>query len=503
MGRTTKRVHGRVEKHAPVPRRRKAAATRTLALVTPTPASSTPTRSAASSVPVPARIFHWTDVGNAEFFAARHGRDVRFDHRRHRWLLWRGHRWRPDTDGEIYRLAKAAMRQRLRGATEIEDPDKRQNEVRHALASESRSRIDAMLGLARAEHPIADSGERWDVDPTVLGVPNGVVDLRNGRLRPGRRDDRITLTGGVEYRPDAHSELWERALRAILVDDELIQFFHLAVGYSATGDTRRDCWFLCCGDGRNGKGTLLQPIRRALGGYALELPAATFDVRAARAPYELADLPARRFVTSSESGDTIRLNHDRIKQLTGGDPMSAANKYEKAFEFEPSCKLWLACNTKPGATDDTAAFWARVMLMPFAVSFVGREDRSLRPALAQEPVHQAAVLAWIVRGAVRYYAEGLSAPPARVRTATAAYREDSDPLAAFLTEACELRSDADVGANGIYEQYVRWADAQHYAGNERLSASMFGRLMGAKFEGKKHPRTGVKHYRGIAPKAIV
>lgn len=458
----------------------------------PAPSTEMPNHDAAPST------FNLTDSGNAEYFAARHRRDVRYDHRRARWLLWRQHRWQLDADAEIRRLAKAAMRQRFRDAATLEGSDARSRAAKSAIASESRSRLDALLYLAQAESPVADAGDGWDSDPMLLGVPNGVVDLRSGELRAGRRDDRITLAAGVAYDPEAHSDLWEHALQTILLDQKVIDFFHVAIGYSATGDMRRDCWFLGWGSGRNGKGTVYNPIRRALGDYALELPAAVFDLRTDRSPYELAYLPGKRFVTSSESGDTIRLNHDRVKQLTGGDPVSAANKYEKAFEFEPACKLWLACNKKPRVTDDSPAFWARVVMIPFTVSFAGREDRDLRPTLEHDSHHQAAVLAWIVRGAVRYHAEGLSEPPAVVRAATAAYREDSDPLAAFLDEVCELEPVAEVGANELYEHYVRWADGQHFIVGERLSATMFGRLMGAKFESQKDRKTGVKHYRGIA-----
>jgi putative DNA primase/helicase len=446
------------------------------------------------------RTFNLTDSGNAEFLAFRHGHDLRFDHRRGRWLLWREGRWRSNMDPEIRRLAKTTMRQRFRDAAKLEDPDARSRAAKWAIASESRVRLDALVHLAQVEQPIADDGIGWDSDPGLLGTLNGVVDLRTGVLRPARREDRMTLVTSVAYDPNAQSHLWENALKTILLDEALIQFVQVAVGYSATGDTREDRWFLPSGSGRNGKGTLLQPIAHALGDYALELPGAVFDQRADRSPYELSYLPGRRFVTSSESGDTIRLNHDRIKQLTGGDSVSAANKYEKAFTFEPTCKLWLACNKKPRTTDDTAAFWARVLMVPFTVSFVGKEDRSLRPALVGDPVHQAAVLAWIVRGAVRYYAEGLPEPPSAVRAATHAYRQECDPLAAFVDEACDLNASAQVGARELFEHYARWANDQHYTEKERLSATMFGRLVGYRFDSQKDPRTGVKHYRGIARK---
>jgi len=442
-------------------------------------------------------VFNFTDAGNAEYFAARHGDRLRYDHRRGRYLLWSGARWQPDADAEVRRLAKSAMRRRFRDAAALDDPDARNRAARWAIASESRSRIEALLYLAQAERPIADSGAGWDSDPALLACPNGVVDLRTGKLQAARPEDKISLVAGVGYRPEARSELWERSLREILPDDATRDFFQIAVGYSATGDTRRDCWFLAYGPGRNGKGTVSQPVGEALGDYSLELPSAVFDLRHDRAAYELAHLPGKRFVTSSESGDTIRrLHHDRIKQLTGGDSMSAADKYEKAFQFKPVAKLWFACNKKPHVTDDTAAFWERVFLIPFTVSFVGREDRNLRSTLASDPVHQAAVLAWIVRGSVLYYERGLDPAPA-VKVATAEYRRDSDPVAGFVEEECRIDPAAEATATALFERYAQWADHLHLTPKERLSVTKFGRLLGGRFERRKDGRTNLNFYQGI------
>ena len=279
--------------------------------------------------------FPLTDSGNAEYFAQHFGADLRFDHRRGRWLLWKAPRWQPDADAGVQRVAKVAMRQRLRDAAAITDRQERARAAKWALASESRARLSDVLHLARAEPPIADAGDGWDAAPWLLACRNGTVDLRTGTLHEPQREDRLTLCTNLEYDGAARSDLWEETLHTVLLTDEVIAFVQAAVGYAATGETRRDCWFLACGSGRNGKGTLLQPIRHALGEYALELPGSVFDRRSERSPYQLAYLPGKRFVTSSEAGDTLWLHHDRIEQISGGDSMSAANKYEKAFEFDP------------------------------------------------------------------------------------------------------------------------------------------------------------------------
>ena len=122
-------------------------------------------------------VFPRTDAGNAELFAQLYGYRFRFDHRRKRWLAWQGQWWRQDADAEVVRLAKEAARERYQRGAAIDDLKEREAEARWAISSENRPRLDAMLSLARAERPIADSGVGWDADPWLLGAGNGVVDL--------------------------------------------------------------------------------------------------------------------------------------------------------------------------------------------------------------------------------------------------------------------------------------------------------------------------------------
>src|SRR5258708_5431149 len=78
--------------------------------------------------------FALTDAGNAEMFASLHGEQLRFDHRRRRWLIWGGHRWQADTDGYVRRLAKETIPERQFGASEIYGSGKPKGGVEHALA---------------------------------------------------------------------------------------------------------------------------------------------------------------------------------------------------------------------------------------------------------------------------------------------------------------------------------------------------------------------------------
>lgn len=383
------------------------------------------------------------------------------------------------------------MRQRLKDATAIDDPDARQKAVTWALGSESRSRLDALLYLAQAEHPIADTGERWDVDPMVLGVPNGVIDLYTGTLRAGRREDRLTMSAAVPFDPEASSPRWLRFLEEVFnADHALIAFVHRAIGYSLTGVTTEQCLFLCYGTGANGKSTLLQALKYPLGDYALNTPFSTMELhQRAVIPNDLAALVNRRFVMASETNDGMQLNEARIKALTGCDPITARFLHAEFFTFEPRAKFWLSVNHRPVVRDDSHGFWRRMRLIPFTRAF------PVNPTLADELRAEApGILAWAVGGCRVWQRDGLT-PPAAVLAATREYERDSDQLAGFLDAACELETSAEVGATELFEHYKQWAERQGLSDRERLTATMFGRKMAERFE-RGHKRSGTV-YKGL------
>ena len=249
-----------------------------------------------------------------------YGRDLRFDHARSRWLIWEKHRWAPDSDGKIHRLAKEATRARYKAALEIEDLDLRGKTASFAVRSESRQRLDACLALARSEHPMTDPGLNWDADPYLLGVANGVVDLRTGILRPGHPEDRLTMQVPVEYDLKAECPRWEQFLHQVFQCDwELIGFVQRAMGYSLTGSVREQVLFLCYGTGSNGKSVFLNMLRHLGGDYAMNIPFTVLELQHRPSlTNDLAAMAGRRLVTSSETNESTRLNEARIKALTGG-----------------------------------------------------------------------------------------------------------------------------------------------------------------------------------------
>jgi putative DNA primase/helicase len=282
-------------------------------------------------------------------------------------------RWREDCDGEVFRLAKDAARERLAHAARIKDDDARKESVAWALQSESRYRLQAALDLAKCTPPISDTGENWDADPFLLGVRNGIADLRTGQLRAARPQDRVTMYTEVVFDPAALCPRFEQFLSEVFLHDaDVIAFIQRAIGYCLSGAVTEQCLFLCYGQGENGKSTFLEVIRDVLGSYAYNLPFSAFELAARSAiSNDMAGLVSKRFVTAVETNENVRLNEGRVKALTGGDRCTARFLYREYFSFDPTAKLWLAFNHKPQVSDDSHGFWRRVRLIPFLAQFSG------------------------------------------------------------------------------------------------------------------------------------
>ncbi|MGD0908702.1 MAG: phage/plasmid primase, P4 family [Candidatus Acidiferrales bacterium] len=403
---------------------------------------------------------HRTDSGNAELFAALYGEKVLFDHKQGRWLIWNEtrSRWLEDKQGKVRILAKRAARQRAKLALNIGDEDKRKEEIQWAFKSEGRYQIDAALELAKSEAPISDDGEGWDSDHWQFGVANGIVDLRTGTLRPATQQDRITKFSPVAFDPNAKCPRFELYLEETFgADADLKSYVQKAVGYSLTGCTREQCLFACYGEGSNGKTTLLEIILYVQGDYGLDLPFSVLEAKlGGSTPGEGVNLPGARFAKAVETREGKKLDEARIKSWTGGDTITVRPLYRNSFSFRPTHKLWLAFNHKPIIGDDSNAMWRRIRLIPFVHTFDPRHaDKGMLEKLKAEAP---GILNWAIVGCLAWQKDGLKTPKA-VEQATSEYEAESDPLAPFFEDCCELDMAFQVSKTELRIAYQDWCRA--------------------------------------------
>jgi putative DNA primase/helicase len=237
-------------------------------------------------------------------------------------------------------------------------------------------------------------------------------------------------------------------------DVALIRFVQKVIGYSLTGSTQEQCLFILYGAGANGKSTLIQTISTLLGDYSRQPPTETLLVqRGDGVRNDLARLQGARFVSAVEVEGGRRLAEVLVKQLTGGDTITARFLYGEHFEFLPMFKLWLAVNHRPIVQGTDHGIWRRIRLLPFTVTIPAAEqDKRLTERLQAE---LPGILRWAVEGCLAWQQEGLE-PPAAVNRATRDYRAEMDVIAAFLQDCCVLGPEREVLAGDLYAEYTDW-----------------------------------------------
>ncbi len=435
---------------------------------------------------------HLTDLGNARRLVARHGHDLRYVGPWKKWLVWDGGRWCPDEIGEVSRRAKETVISIYAEAETADDETARKNVAKWGMRSEAEKQIRAMVQLARTEVGIPVLPSALDTDHWLLNCANGTLDLRLGELREHTREDLITKQTSAIYDDNAACPQWLAFLDRITNSDrELQSFLQRAVGYSLTGDTSEQALFILYGSGSNGKSTFLEVVRRLLGDYSLHTPTETLMVKRGQSiPNDLARLAGARLVTAAETEDGHRLAEGLVKQLTGGDTITARFLNREFFDFQPTFKLFLAANHKPQVRGSDHATWRRIRLIPFTVTIPNEEqDKRL---LAKLTTELPGILRWAVEGCRAWQRVGLD-EPSPVRSATAGYREEMDILGQFLEARCTVTPEARVSSTPLYIAYKSWCEDN---GEQALTQTAFSlRLKERGLEKRKCG--GVIKWRGL------
>ena len=328
--------------------------------------------------------------------------------------------------------------------------------MKAALAAQKDSRIKAMLSLARAEPGMSCSAVELDSEPHLLGVQNGVVNLKTGELLEAKPEQLISRQCAASYRPDALCPNWLRFLDDIFEGDaDLIGSVQRLLGYTVTGSNTEEVLVIAYGSGANGKSVFHLTTSSILRDYATDAPSDLLVMKpnGGGATPELAMLAGRRMLGLNELASGARLDAQKLKWVAGRERIVARNLYSGFFSFVPTFTGWLRTNHRPVVTDADHGVWRRLVLIPFLRTFAESErDPRLEQKLLAE---RDGILAWMVAGAVQWHACGLQLS-ARLRQEVAAYKAESDLLAQFLDECSERVQGERVPQKILYDAWKAW-----------------------------------------------
>ncbi|MHA7826907.1 MAG: phage/plasmid primase, P4 family [Roseovarius sp.] len=392
-----------------------------------------------------------------------------------KWLFWTGTRWEPDEKLGHLTRTRAFLRKRANELLEITeqratrlDQEKGEGEGdklrrwarEQARALRSKVTVAAVESLARSNPASVAGADDFDGDAMLLGTPGGTVDLRNGRLRDAQPSDKITkLTACAPAPKGEQPELWLRFLNDVFAgDQEVIAFMQRAAGYALTGQTTEHKLLFLYGTGRNGKSVYLNTLFELWGGYARRAAAETFlNSAVEKHSTGLAGLQGARLVAGSELPVGKTWDESTIKDLTGGDVMTARYMRGDFFDFVPQLTLMIAGNNQPSFRGVDEAIRARVVLIPFTVTIPAeKRDPDLPAKLKTEGPK---ILRWAIDGAVEWKKRGLDVP-ASVAAASEEYMDDEDMLGQFLADETAMDPNSFVTTADLHQRFNFWCERQ-------------------------------------------
>lgn len=412
--------------------------------------------------------------------------------------------------------------------------------------------VDNVLSYV-AGHPLVYDGkfeERLDLNPHKLACKNGMLDLRTGEMKPFDRLDYVSKTLDIDYDADAPRAIFEKFISGIMCDDiEKVLYLQVIFGYALTGSMQENITPFLIGKGGSGVSTIVKLIKAVMGkDLARNVPNDLICTirqgsRSSNLDYERARLKGARLGLFAELSGTMQFNSDFLK-ITGGDEQNARKAYEDAGEFKPTHMSLCFGNGMPIQPVDTSInnLVRRIRIITFNVvhaenpvafrtmnPFFQGEIKQLDTTILDSMLKEKeGVLAWMVMGAMRWYAECNmrldSVCPASVRKDTEDYLVRKDTLSNFIEDECVLGPnlvDEDgntlfnkrgqlatnaVSGTALLNAYNKYRDANGMS--DKVDAEGFARVLLARLGDKGVSRPShvtvdgkkVRGYKGISLK---
>lgn len=430
------------------------------------------------------------DDGNALHFADAYRDRVTYVPESENWRKWDGKRWAPDSgDGAIF-----LARELVRSWGGSESALKWRNLCLNA------GKLSSMINVARTDPSIRTSIVDFDLDPYLLNTPSGVLDLKNLSLLPHDRKyrlSRITKIGVIPRDPEQDEwhgmpEFKKFIYWAAADDVELVRYFQCIFGLALIGEVPEHILPFFYGEGRNGKGTILNLLLDILGvasgqNYATVVQESFLTSGEKGNGFELASLFGVRLAVHPEVKTNATYNESRLKSLTGGDWITAAYKHKDEFTFKPSHLIIVPGNHRPKPESGGPAFQARYREIPFDNCIKPSEkDGQLGHKLLMEGER---ILWWIAEGAKRYIDEGRLPECSRVNAQTEDYTQDEDIYQQYLNTRCVEAPGKEIAAETLYKDFKEYCMGQGISNHEIVSNRIFGEELG----GKPSPADKTKH----------
>jgi putative DNA primase/helicase len=423
------------------------------------------------------------------------------------WFLWDGKRYNEITEDDI----KAQVWKWLDTCWQQTKATKRKS-AQLVPFKPTPSSVKAALDALKAEANLPSSFDTpgWlGASPpcrpeSVVAFANGLLDLDSflatGQTPLMAHSARWFSTNCLPHAFDQRAQCphWLAFLSQVFEGDEervraLAQWF----GYNLTHDNRQQKFVLLVGPPRSGKGTTMKVLTHLLGERNVASP--TLTLLGGR--FGLAPLVGKQaaLVPDAHLGraaDAVAIL-ERLKSVVGCDEqcVDRKNKSELA-NVRINARFTIAVNELPRFPDASVSLRAKMVVIPYNVSFEGKEDFNLSERLLAEIP---GITNWALAGLTDLRTTGRLLQPKAGDEIMGEFVRLSSPLAGFIEDCCEVGPDKSQATTAIFTAWSFWCQEN---GHEAGSATSFGTKLRASLPGLKRVRVREGdslpyHYQGL------
>lgn len=342
---------------------------------------------------------------------------------------------------------------------------------------------------------------KFDSNPYLRCVANGVLDLRTGQLSSYDPSLLMSKRIDVEYKPDAadNNHLLRQVLSAM--PEDAIDWAQVMFGQAMFGlQPSSSVVTFMHGSGSNGKSTIINLLKRTMGTYNQILNKSAFDAKSSDRKYALYHLLGSSQTILEELPHNIFMNLDSLKEITGSESIIARGVCKDFIEFDNMLTVFVATNHLPKMQAHDYGSRRRLAVLPFPYRFVSTEkhkndprpnDRMAYGSLTQNATSNTplleAFLAWRVQGAVRWWKAGGQGryqletnQPKSVSRATSQWIDSTNPVQQFFNECLVKEEGYCAPVSNLYQVFKTWAEGYGHK-NLRMDKGDFSNKMKEQF----------------------
>jgi putative DNA primase/helicase len=409
----------------------------------------------------PRRAFTWDDTGVARKLAQAVAGRICYIREWKEFYYWDGRKFAAGGEGALV----DAIEKLSHDLVDEADDDQKEEMRKFSRRYRDCGKMESLIKIFKRKH--STSADAFNKNPNLLSVENGILEFKGAKFEFKAHDpaNLVTHCAPVSFNPKATAPRWKLFIKEVTGQDaEMGEYLQKLMGVCLTGQTPEEAVYILHGDGCNGKSLFIEIAMKMLGKFAnlVNQAAIVDDKKSTSHETELFACYNSRMVVTEETDAEVRLRENQIKAICSNGLMKARELYTKPITFERTHKLFMTTNHLPYIKGTDNGVWRRIRVIPFKVSFLGKEDKGLAQTLKNE---LSGILNWALEGYTKYQQEGLK-PPLAVLREIQQFQGEMDTLGQFLEdEILVTRNENDaVSCQVLYDKYKYWSEERGMRG---------------------------------------